>query len=308
MIMANKYDNVIVFGPTGAVGSAVAQEASKRGAKVWLAMRDTSKKIPDLSESGGSFERIQADLSDTDSITKAVKESKAKAAFFYLLHHAQDGMKAAIQAMKDGGIEYAVFLSSYTIPPEESLASVKPEAFIPYMHARVELSLEEVGVAHTALRPGYFAYNIFRNFIDGSQKDWEIKTMTKTFKGDCIVPSDIGKVGGAVLVDRPLQSNKEIVYVYGPEILTLAEQVDVIKKVTGRNVTITIESAEDHRQTLTKNGLPPPIIGYFIKVLSMSEAEQKRSFPQYETAKDNVKKYSGHEPTTFEEFVKVYKP
>ena len=51
--MGIKYDNVIIFGPTGAVGTAAAREAGKRGAKVWLAMRDTNKKIPGLDETSG---------------------------------------------------------------------------------------------------------------------------------------------------------------------------------------------------------------------------------------------------------------
>ena len=55
--------NVIVFGASGAVGSAAAIEARKRGAKVWLAMRDTSKTIQQLDEEEekGGYERVQAD-------------------------------------------------------------------------------------------------------------------------------------------------------------------------------------------------------------------------------------------------------
>lgn len=43
--MAQRYINVIVFGATGDVGRSVALEAHKRGAKVHLAMRDTTKSI-----------------------------------------------------------------------------------------------------------------------------------------------------------------------------------------------------------------------------------------------------------------------
>jgi NAD(P)-dependent dehydrogenase (short-subunit alcohol dehydrogenase family) len=73
---------VIVFGPTGAVGRAVAIEASKRGAKVWLAMRTTDKAINGINredEERGAFQRVQADLFDPESVVKAVKESGAKA-------------------------------------------------------------------------------------------------------------------------------------------------------------------------------------------------------------------------------------
>lgn len=56
--------SVLVFGASGSVGSAAAIEANKRGAKVWLALRDTSKPVKQLSEEDekkGGYERIQAD-------------------------------------------------------------------------------------------------------------------------------------------------------------------------------------------------------------------------------------------------------
>lgn len=302
--MSSKYDNVIVFGPTGAVGSSVAQEASARGAKVWLAMRDKSKKIPGLDESKGSFARVQADLSDTSSITKAVHESKAKAAFFYLVHGSQDGMKAAITTMKEAGIEYAVFLSSFTINPKEELSSVPPERFIPRIHAQVELSLEGAGLAHTALRPGYFAYNLFNNFLDRKSEPWTVTALKgEKSEGDCIVPKDIGRVGGAVLVNRPSNKDKEIIYIYGPKLLTMPEQVEVVKQVAGRDIKVDYQDEEAYRQTLLGRKFPPPIIDYFIKVTKEDNAGR---YPLYDSAKSNVKDFSGHEPTQFEEFVQGY--
>jgi uncharacterized protein YbjT (DUF2867 family) len=44
------FEKVIVFGPTGNIGSITAQTASKKGAKVYLAMRDPKKTIPGLSQ------------------------------------------------------------------------------------------------------------------------------------------------------------------------------------------------------------------------------------------------------------------
>jgi hypothetical protein len=65
-------------------------------------------------------------------------------------------MKVTITAMKEGGIEYVVFLSSFTIFSDEDILSVGPERIIPYAHASVEVSIEDVGLAMTALRPGAF--------------------------------------------------------------------------------------------------------------------------------------------------------
>ena len=44
------FERVIVFGPTGNIGSVAAQTASKKGATVYLAMRDPKKAIPGLTK------------------------------------------------------------------------------------------------------------------------------------------------------------------------------------------------------------------------------------------------------------------
>lgn len=213
-------------------------------------------------------------------------------------------MKAVISSMKEAGIEYAVFLSSFTINPKEELSSVPPERFIPRIHAQVELSLEQVGLSHTALRPGYFAYNLFHNFLDRKSDPWTVTALEgEKSQGDCIVPTDIGRVGGAVLVNRPSDKNKEILYIYGPKLLTLPEQVEIVQKVSGKDIKIDYQNEEKYRQTLLGRKFPPPIVDYFIK--TTKEAGDDR-YPLYDSAKSNVKHYSGQQSTPFEDFVKVY--
>ena len=76
--------SVIVFGPTGQVGSVAARTAAEHGVKVWLAMRDTNKIIPGLTEDlerTGGFHGIQTKLRELKSVTQAVKISGAKSAF-----------------------------------------------------------------------------------------------------------------------------------------------------------------------------------------------------------------------------------
>lgn len=106
------FEEVIIFGPTGNVGSVAALTAAQLGAKVVLAMRDTQKAIPDLNadeEISGSFERVQADLTQPETVISAVNKTQAKSAFIYLNFGMPDGMKATIQALKSSGIEFVVF-------------------------------------------------------------------------------------------------------------------------------------------------------------------------------------------------------
>lgn len=301
--MATKYHNVIVFGPTGRVGRFVAREASARGAKVCLAMRDTSKAIPGLNESAGQFSRVQADVTDPASVKAAVQSSGAKAAFFYLHPTASDGMKGTVIAMKEAGIEYVVFNSSYSVGPDGPLSEITPDHLIAFMHARVEITLEEVGLPHTALRPGYFAYNVIRNFLDKSKDPWAVVALDNTETiGDCIVPDDIGCVGGALLVDRPSQNLKEAVYIYGPQQLRLVDQVTIISEVLGKDVNIDRQDEDKFRATLLAKQFPPPIVELFIKRMKSGP----EPLPLYDIGKESVEKYTGRKSTPFRKFVEEY--
>ena len=307
--MAIRYDNVIVFGPTGDVGGAAALEASKRGAKVWLAMRDTSKTIDgitDQQERSGKFARVQADLSNPETVRKAVQHSGAKAAYVYLVH-APGGIKGALQAMKEAGVEYVVLLSSFTVKKSANLREIPPEAFIPYAHAQGEIALEDIGMAHTALRPGYFSTNSFKMSMDYSKTPQELYVFAEGKRPvDNIVPTDIGRVGGAVLVDRPSTSSKEAIYLYGPTITTELETCNAVRKHYSKEVKVVQLTPDQWVEQLATKGFPPPLIQYFKKALNESDPELYAPSIAKEGA-TNVKKYSGYEPTSLEDYVKSRK-
>ena len=102
-------------------------------------MRDTSKSIRGLDESKGGFERVQADLNKPDSVSAAVKQTGAKRAFIYAAHGSPDHMKGSLEAMKSAGVDFVVFLSSFTVTGK--LEDIPPNEFISYLHARIEISL-----------------------------------------------------------------------------------------------------------------------------------------------------------------------
>jgi uncharacterized protein YbjT (DUF2867 family) len=303
--MAVKYDTVIIFGATGATGSAAAAEAAKRGAKVWLAMRDPSKTIKNLDESKGDFERIQADLSDPSSCKAAVERSNAKAAYLYQIH-AKDGMRATVSALKDAGIEYIVLLSSFTIFPDQNARDIGPEKIIPYAHASVEVTIEEAGLAGTFLRPGAFAYNTFNQNLDRSITPWKAIIPTSLPLADGIVPRDIGRVGGAVLVDRPSSKQTEIIYLYGPKLMTREKHLQIASQITGKGIQIEKVSGEEYIQSMVKNGIPEFVARYLTLADDGRFNEKYYGNGEHEKGVANVKKYSGTEATTFEQFVKEY--
>lgn len=307
-IMATTYDNVIVFGPTGAVGGAAALEASKRGAKVWLAMRDTSKAISGITtsqEEADKFTRVKADLSDPESVKAAIHLSAAKAAFVYLAVPA--GIKNAVQAMKEAGVEYVVFLSSFTIKPHVKLREIPAQAAIPYVHAQGEIALEDIGMPHTALRPASFASNPFKMSMETSKTPTELYVYGAGQRTiDNIVPNDIGRVAGAVLVKRPSSEVKEIIYLYGPRLWSELEASNMMKNLLPHEIKVIQQTPEEWADRMRAKGLPPPLLNYLIEVQKENGAHvDLYAEPIVREGKANVEKYSGYEPTSFEDFVKA---
>lgn len=313
--MATKYSNVIIFGPTGDVGSHAALEASARGAKVWLAMRNTSKAIPGLTsdiESAGAFERIQADLTDPASITAAVKRSGAKAAYIYLVH-GPGGLSPSLAAMKDAGVEYVVFLSSFSVPygaDAAGIRSIPAERFISKAHADVEIALEDLGLPHAALRPAYFASNPFKTLLDKSKQPFEADIRNGDYLVDCIATDDIGRVGGALLVERPTAkedaNGKSVFYLCGPKLMSQDRMLEVIQEVAGVEIKVNHLDQDEWTKRAVAKGMPPPVAAYLAKAYEVGFTDDQYNQEMYTQAVKNVEEVTGRKPLSFEEFIKLH--
>lgn len=295
---------VIVFGPTGNIGSVAAQTAQKNGAKVWLAMRDTQKPIRGLTpeqEKAGGFERIQADLTKPDSVAAAVKTSGAKHAFIYLAHGSQDHMKATIEALKASGITFVVFLSSFTIG-RNKLSDITPDELIPFIHARVEISLDEVygPENYVAIRPGGFATNLLR--YKGGLASGNVKMFGPNFKQDQITPTDMGRVSGTILAKGLPADGQRKVFLYGPQVLPQQEALQIVAEVLGKKITISGMTPEQALEDYTAQGVPKPLADYMIKRLgddSVTDETEASWRAYYDKGVENVKKYTGQPATGF---------
>ena len=298
------FDKVIIFGPTGNIGSIAAQTASKKGANVYLAMRDPKKVIPGLTkeaESSGKYERLQADLSDAASVRSAVEKSGAQAAFLYLVFGSPDAMLSTFQALKDGGIKHVVFLSSLSVP-KENLESVQPQDMISYVHSQAELSLRKVFPKDqlVAIRPGSFATNALHH--KNGIIDRKVKLLKYDFFGDMITNEDMGEVSGTVLVEGQ-RDGQDYVYLFGPDILAEDKTFEILGKVLGEKIEIVRVDDDEGLQVLLHEGLPEPVAKYLVKLTKELDGQTAglANAPQEEGV-ENVKKYTGHSPLGFEEW------
>ncbi|KAL6245315.1 hypothetical protein RBB50_008090 [Rhinocladiella similis] len=301
---------VIVFGPSGAVGSAAARVAHELGARVVLAMRDTKKPIPGLDEAkakDGDFERVQADLHRPDTVHAAVSSTQATRAFIYVANRSSDHMKSTIQALKSAGIELVILLSSFTIQGEPE--DVKPSEVIPYLHAQVEINLKEVfgPGRYIAARPGSFASNTIQ--YKAGLESGLVKIFAPDATIDGIAQEDIGRACGTVLVKGPLDENTAM-YLYGPQLISQADCVNTLARVLGKSPTIEIIQREEAYKIFTEQRRwPAPLAEYMIKQSEATDAERNLvcGYPVGAEQLLSVEKYTGKKAITFEEWAEQHK-
>tara|TARA_R110002003_G_scaffold45_20_gene3657 strand:- start:17586 stop:18497 length:912 start_codon:yes stop_codon:yes gene_type:complete len=277
--------SVLVFGPTGGVGSSAAHTAHRLGVHVYLAMRDTNKSIPGLSNPQDGYTRVQADLSDPKSLTSAVHKSGAKAAFAYVLHQSPDPMASSFAALKDAGIEYVVLLSSYTVKGDPS-APENHLDFIGALHAKTEMALKESGLRYTALRPAFFNTNVFWNLAD--IKKGYVELLYPDIQFDFIAPSDIGIVAATVLIQQPQESH---LLLCGPELLTQYQAYGIVGKVLGKEIKVKALSEQEWRDKLSY--MPKPVLDTLAKGMRDShEGVDAYKDEWYNEGVGNLKKWT----------------
>ncbi|RMZ71228.1 hypothetical protein GMOD_00005752 [Pyrenophora seminiperda CCB06] len=296
---------VIVFGPTGAVGRAAAIEAHRRGAKVYLAMRDTKKELKGIKEEGNEdrFIRVQADLNKPETIKEAVKTSGAKSAFVYIAHDSKDHMRSAFEALEEGGVNYVVMLSSYTVqdPPSSPENS---KNMISVIHAQAEVALQETGLQYTAVRPAYFNSNIFWEHQE--IKKGEAELLFPDVRMDYIAPSDIGTVCGSLLAEPGFQKEAgPSFYLCGPKVMTQREGMETIGKALGKE--LKIKEIDSERWFEKLEHMPRPLLESVEKTLRESKENGDKYDKIHEQAVKDFRKYAERELTKLEDWIKEHK-
>ncbi len=304
----------IIFGPTGGVASAAARSAQEHGAKVILAMRDPLKPIPGFSpeqEKEAGFTRVQADLTKPDTVGAAAHQTGAKRAFIYLAHGVSDHMKSTITALKAAGVDFVVFLSSFSVSLSEGgdISKILPSDIIPYEHGHVELVLAEIFGAdgYIAVRPAFYASNAVPWKVGISSG--ELKLVSPDAELDFICPADIGRVCGALLARGP-QAGQGFVNLCGPDLVSQREAAGVIARAVGREVqVVSLGEEEGVQMMIAGQGMPEVAARYLVRLLKgLGDGEEvwyERAV--YEEARENVRKLAGREPTRLGEWVEENK-
>ncbi|KAI8916998.1 hypothetical protein DFJ77DRAFT_328049 [Powellomyces hirtus] len=306
---------ILVFGATGRVGGFVAARGIKDyNAEIHLAVRDTAKPFRLLeldsffSDSKHKHLKHKADLTDPESIRKAVEASGATSVFLNLAGLTgadEDLTRRVVDALKAGGITYVVLLSSLSLGTEEAVKLEHPDAIQkPQLDAERAIIAAGFTSGYTFVRPGHFDSNAVE-FWGTQIKSGVVHMPYPEAPLAPVSENDIGDVSYALLASKGAVitdvTKRRVVPLVGPELLTQEQQLQIVAKVLGRKIELkplTEEQFLDTAGSCMPPGMADAVVGYW------KEAIQK---PDDTRHAENVAGYAGRPATTFEQWMRTNK-
>lgn len=269
---------ILVTGASGTTGSLVVQQLTERGVAVRAMTRTT------LAPAHG-VEVVRADFDDPTSLAEAVAGVDAvylvTAAASPTPHHDLALLTAATAA----GVRRVVKLSA--IGTGERFDG----AMVGAWHLAAEDAVHASGLEWTILRPPSFASNLLW-YASAVRAGAPLPNMTGTGKQAIIDPRDIAEVAAEALT-----TSVHIGQTYtltGPELLSTADQADILARVTGRPVGHVDLSVEESQARLVTAGMTPEAVA--AASLGMRWARAGHA----EVRTDTISAVLGREPGTVE--------
>lgn len=218
----------VVFGARGNVGRHVAAGLAALGVPV----RPTSR-TPDDSH-------VAADLDAPHTLPAALEG--ASQVFLYAKPEGVDGFVTAARA---AGVRHVVLLSSAAV--------VQPGAAhnpIARDHRIVESAFEESGLSWTFVRPGMFATNTRWWWTEPIRNGQAVRLPYPEALVAPVGERDMAAVAVTALTERG--HGRQAYTLYGPQAITLREQVEHIGAALGRRIPIEVVTPEEARADLSR--------------------------------------------------------
>ncbi|MGK8523024.1 NAD(P)H-binding protein [Nocardia asteroides] len=225
----------VVFGARGNVGRHVAAGLIAKGEQV----RPTSRE-PHAEGFPQGEKVFEADLERPETLPAAL--DGAQRVFLYAKPDGIDGFVAAAEA---AGIRHVVLLSSGAV-----LGSDAEHNPIARMHTIVESAIERSGLEWTFIRPGMFATNALWWWRKSIRDEGVVRLPYADARTAPIHEQDLAALAVTALTEPGHHGHAYPVW--GPEALTLRQQVRHIGDAIGREIVCEEVSVEQARRELSE--------------------------------------------------------
>lgn len=190
-------------------------------------------------------------------------------------------VRAFIEAAREHGVEHLVLLSGRG----------ESGAF------RAENALIESGLRWNVVRASWFFQNFSESFIAGSVIEGEVALPVDDVKEPFVDCDDIADVAVAVLT-RPELANR-LFEVTGSELMTFADCVDKIARVSGRSIRYNPVSLEPYLDYLSGLGMTAGEL-WLMRELFTQVLDGRNSYPTH-----GIEEALGRPPRLFADYVKA---
>jgi uncharacterized protein YbjT (DUF2867 family) len=264
---------ILVTGATGNAGGGVINGLLEVGADASALVKPGSESnLPD------GVEAATGDLNDPESLRLPLEGVSA-----VFLLSGYEGIKRSLELMRDARVERVVLLSSSAAPTGDLSNAVAK------YHILSERAVRESGLPWTFLQPNSFMSNAYRwvpqlkdgNVIRGPFGDVAIST---------IDPDDLGAVAARALTTDEHEGQTH--RLSGPEALRPAEQVAILAKYAGRDISFDAQTDAEARAEM-EGQMPKEYVDAFFNFFVDGAVDETTVHP-------TVKEITGREPRSFE--------
>jgi len=279
---------VLVTGATGNVGNEVLSALKKMDLQleVYSGVRDIEFDNQKLV----NFNTIKFDFTDSETFVSALENID----LLFLLRPPQISnvskyFAPLIETAKQSSVKHIVFLS---------VQGVENSKIIP--HHKIEKLIVASKISYTFIRPAYFMQNFTTTLHDDLVNNQRIYLPAGEAKFTVIDVKDIGAVAAKVISESDKYINKSY-ELTNNETLTFTEMAEKISKGTGKKINFISPSLLQFFWTKRKEKMPTMLI------LVMIMLHYLPRFQKTPKTTDWVKKITGREPLTFDNFVLINK-
>jgi uncharacterized protein YbjT (DUF2867 family) len=209
---------ILVVGATGNVGSAAVSELAKAGHRVRAASRS-----PGAAASVDGVQAVRFDYGDASTFDAAL-----------------DGVDTVFLLAPPGDLRSDVLTEAFLDRATKRVRKIVTMSADGVQYAdtsplrKVELRVEQSGVAYVHLRPGWFMQNFHTYWVSTIQADGLIAVPAGSSKTAFIDARDIGATAAAVLLTDA--HDGQALSLTGPEALTYEEAAAVLSRAAGRPI------------------------------------------------------------------------
>lgn len=253
---------ILVTGAGGNAAGAVVDALVAAGERVRALVRgESARRWPE------GVEVAVGDLRDPEAVRSALAGVRR---VFLLI--AEDGGAGFLEAARGLPLERVVLLSSKSV---EEFGDLDNPLY--RKHLTGEQAIEKLGVPYTFLRPGGLSSNALR-WSAAIRGDGVVRALFPQLAAPLLDPADLAEVAVRALLHDGHEGRTYTLT--GPEIITVTEQIQVLREEVGREIRFEEVSEEDAPAVLGPS-LPPGFIEVYVPVQKRYLETTPRVLPTY---------------------------